>query len=176
VRGHRFQRRFIRPGPDRQCKGKGTAGSYFAFDPDPAAVQLDKFSGQCQSQTGPLLQFRRSRPGLLEFVKDAGLVLGRDTDAGIANGYPYFTLFALGADIDLAAIRCKLHGIGKQIDNDLLDHALVGFNGTHCRIQLELEGNAVASGAVVHHPQAILEDIRQRKLGPLQDHMPGFHF
>ncbi len=104
------------------------------------------------------------------------MIFRRDADAGITHRHPYFTIFSTRIHIDLTTIRCELHRVGKQVDNHLLDHALISLDNVNGWVNFKVEVDAVTIGAFVDHPRGILEHLSQREAGALQFHMPRFHF
>src|SRR5437773_11184047 len=69
----------------REREGERTAAPGRAVQPHAAAVQLDKALGEGQAEAGARGRLRRSRPSLVELLEHGLLVLGGDSDAGLAH-------------------------------------------------------------------------------------------
>ena len=70
------------------------------------------------------------RADLLEVVEDPGLVLGRDPDAGVVHLHDGAVGRRSGHHVDHAPGRRELHCVREQVDEHLLDPALVAV-GVH---------------------------------------------
>ena len=79
MRGSRRGRR------QRHVNAEGRAGAGRALDLDAAAHALDDAPGDREAEAGAAELARGAAVGLLEFAEDAGLLLGRDADAGVAH-------------------------------------------------------------------------------------------
>jgi len=74
---------------DRKCEREGAPLAEHAFDPDVPAMQLDKFLGKCQPETGSFPFLGGIGPHLPELFKYRLLMFGSDADARVADRYLY---------------------------------------------------------------------------------------
>ena len=95
-------------------------------------VQLGQGADQRQAQAGALRPLLGAA-GLFEGAAQAGQVLGRDADAGVGHDQLQVgaRMRAQGLDADGhgAAGGRELHGVGHQVQRDLLQGAAVGVDG-----------------------------------------------
>ena len=69
----------------RNGEGKGRTLAGFAFEPDAAAVQLDKTLGEGQTEAGALLLARIVAADLAEFFEYRLLIVRGDTYASVRD-------------------------------------------------------------------------------------------
>ena len=102
--------------PERRAVAGG------ALDHDRAAHALDDLVGNRQTQAGAAEFPRRRDVGLLEFQKDARLILQRDADAGIVHGdrYTFWLRRRLDDDRHAAALR-ELDRIAGEVEQHLAE-------------------------------------------------------
>src|SRR5262245_29374046 len=93
--------------------------------PDPPAVQLDEPSRERQPESGAThLPVRR--PDLAELLEDRVLILRRDPDASVADGYLHTAVGGRRPHVDPTALWRELDRVREQVQQHLLDFALVG--------------------------------------------------
>src|SRR5262245_20664459 len=109
----------------REAEGRALAGH--AFEADRPAVQLDEALGERKPETRPFGLAHLVTPDLLEFLEHQCLVLGRDPDAGVLDRDLDPAGVLLRAYVDPPAVGRELHGVGKEVEHDLLELALVGL-------------------------------------------------
>src|SRR5580700_10621798 len=113
-------------------------------------MELDELSRQRESEAGTFLFLGIVAAYLAELLKHRRLVLRRDADARITHRDDELIRVAARAHVDPAAVRREFDRVGQQVDQDLLEFALVGGNLAELCIDLLLERNAVALRALAH--------------------------
>src|SRR5436309_7666983 len=108
---------------DRQRERERAALAGKALHRKSATVQLDEPLGEREAEPGPFA--RTLAPDLTELLEDSRLILRRDADARVAYVDTHVIVLASDDDVDAPAVRCELHRIRKQVEQDLLDLALV---------------------------------------------------
>src|SRR5258708_13844435 len=73
-----------------------------------------------QAEAESALRAPARRVALLESLEDSGQDLGRDADAGIAHLDGDRVRLRARGDVDPAALRSELDGVGDQVRDDLL--------------------------------------------------------
>src|SRR6476646_3904603 len=106
-------------------------------------MQLDEFARQRETQSGAFLLVRVAASDLTELLEYRLLVLGGDADSRVMNGDDEPVDRAAGADPDLTAVRCELYRVRQQVEQDLLELALVCKDLAELRIGVEAERDAV---------------------------------
>src|SRR5882672_9451069 len=99
--------------------------THLALHPQAAAVELDELSRQREAETRALA-LARGVAHLAELLEDRLLVLWRDTDPGVGHGHLDGAIRGQRTHVDPAALRREFHGVGQQIQEHLLELALVG--------------------------------------------------
>jgi hypothetical protein len=156
-----------------QAESERASGANLAFDPEPAAVKLDELARERETESR---SFRSScaRPrGLLEFVEDPRLILRRDANASVAHRDPDLATAGRGGQVDLPSSGRELYRVGEQIEDDLLDLALVAIHHPDRRIDHERQANTVTGCPVAHHCQAVLQHLGQPEVAQVQLHSSG---
>src|SRR5437016_2207951 len=100
------------------------------FHPDPPAVKLDELSAQRQTKPRPF-RFLVGVADLTELLEDGLLVLQCDSDSAIHDGDLHHPADARRAHVDPPTLWRELHGVREQVQQDLLDLALVCTNLAH---------------------------------------------
>ena len=80
---------------------------------------------------------------LAKLLKDRGLFSGRNTDTGVADRDLSTIVYLVGCDADSPSLRSELHGIGKKIQKNLLDLALITDVFTKPLVHVNVQRNAV---------------------------------
>lgn len=106
-------------------------------------MELHELLRQCQPQSGPLNLVRIIRADLAELFKYFWLVFGRDPDPGIADGDFYCPVHPPGIDPDSAAFGRELHRVGQQVQEYLLDLALIPDIFAKPFVNVEINRDAV---------------------------------
>src|SRR5437763_2198840 len=111
--------------------------------------------------------------GLPELVEDDGSGLGRDADAGVADGDAEVGVGDLSADPH-AALAGELDGVGHQVGDHLLDAQRVAQHlvGTRAQVRDQLQALALGQGtqAQEHAPR----DVREIDGLGRHHHLAGF--
>src|SRR5688572_28299100 len=157
----------------RQGDGEGGAFAQSALEPHLAAVQLDEAPREGKAEPGPLRLASVVAPDLLELLEYRGVVLGRNTDAGVAHLDFNAPIQGFCGNADLAAVWRELHGIGQQVDHDLLELALVGLEAAQAPVDVERHLDAVALRTLAHQGHGVRQRARQVEAGELEVHAPG---
>ena len=119
-------------------EGERRALARFAFEPDASAVQLDELAREREAEARAFLLVRVVAADLAEFLEHRLLVLRRDADAGVADGdYEHLVRVAARDDVDAAAVGRELDRVGQQVEQDLLELALVGDDLAERRVDVE---------------------------------------
>src|SRR6516225_9213924 len=114
---------------DRQCECKGRAMARLRLDPDLAAVHLNDPLGDGQSQAGAALLAGDGVVGLLELLKQFGLIGSGDAGSGITDRYMECAVVRFGLDGDFASIG-ELDRIAYEIDENLRQAPTVAAAGS----------------------------------------------
>src|SRR4030095_8149654 len=109
----------------RQREGEGGPPARLALDPDLAAVQLDKLLREGQPEARPFLLACLVVANLAELLEDRRLVLGGNPDPRIADCDLDCSIREPGLEADPAPFRGELDRVGEEVEQDLLDLALV---------------------------------------------------
>src|SRR5206468_3068603 len=117
--------------------------THFALHPQAAALQLDELSRQREAETGALA-LARGVAYLAELLEDRVLVLWRDADPGVGDGYLDGAIRVERTHVDPAALGRELHGVGQQIQEHLLELALVGDDVLERLVDRQVEREPVA--------------------------------
>src|SRR5881397_2127556 len=103
---------------ERELEPEARAGAGIARESDAAAVGLDDAARDREAETGAG-EAALARLGPEELREDPRLVLGRDADALVPHLDPDGAVVECAADLDHAALRRVLDGIGEQVRVDL---------------------------------------------------------
>src|SRR5689334_6029789 len=108
---------------ERECERRALTG--LALDPDTPAVQLDELAREREAETGALVLLGVVRPDLAELFEHRVEIFRGNADAGIAHGDLDLAVQTLAAHLHAATLAREFHGVGEQIEQDLLDLALI---------------------------------------------------
>ena len=108
------------------------------LDPDLAAVHLNDAFRYGESQAGATFLLGDGIVGLLELLKQLGLVGSGNAGAGVTNRDMECAIVRLGLDGDFTCIG-KLDGITDEIDQNLRQTTSVAVPGWQFGGKLELE-------------------------------------
>jgi hypothetical protein len=118
-----------------------------------------------QAEAGAFLLPRIVAPHLAELLEDGRLVLGGDPDTAVGDGDFDRPIRQPGLDADPAPFRGELDRIGKEVEQDLLDLALVTYQLAQSRIQVQVQGDRVAGRPLPDEGDGILQGARQMERG-----------
>ena len=103
----------------RQAHGEAAAAVHRVFDPDLAAVDGDDLAHKRKAKA-VALGFMRAVP-LIEFVKNAGLILVGDALALVGDGEEHTAVFLDEAHAEQAAARAELDGVVDEVRPHVLE-------------------------------------------------------
>src|SRR3954451_24680831 len=110
----------------RQAELGGRSDVEHAVEDQLAAMQFDQRLGDRQTETGTLVAARQVIFNLFKRLQYFFQLLGRDPDPGILDRDQQIPLrIAAVIDNDTAARVGEFHGIGQQVEQDLLEFRLV---------------------------------------------------
>src|SRR6516164_478395 len=109
---------------NRKGERKCGALARLRLDPNPSAVHLNDPLGDGQSQAGAALLARDRIVGLLELMKQLGLVRSGDARAGVADRDMECAIVRFGLDGNFAGIG-ELNGVADKIDQNLRQSSAV---------------------------------------------------
>src|SRR5262245_2251035 len=104
---------------------KRRSATHLALDPQATAVELHKLSRQREAQTRALA-LPLGVAYLAELLEDRLLVRWRDADAGVDDRHLDSAVRGQRAHVDPATLGREFHCVGQQIQEHLLELALVG--------------------------------------------------
>ena len=120
-------------------------------------MQLHEALREGEPKAGPLARSFRIAADLAEFLEDPLLILRGYPDAGVANGHGGRAVLARRGHVHASAVRCELHGVRKQVVDDLLDFALVASDLLEALPEIDGDSDVVTAGALTHHRDAVLQ-------------------
>src|SRR6266850_6062548 len=118
-------------------------------------MQFHKLLGQCQPEASPFFLVRIVAPDLAKFLEDRCLVLLSDPDASVSYGNLHRAVGLVGSKLDPSPLRCELHRIGKEIEKNLFDLALVADEIAKTLVYGEVQCYSMADGALAHERPGI---------------------
>ena len=113
-------------------------------------MQLDDVSHDGEAEPEPAVSAADRRLALSESVEDERKELAANALARVADRDPRHRVAALEPDIDAAARRRELDGVGEEVPDHLLQAAVIGRHGSEGRIQTRLQPNAFGIGGRLH--------------------------
>ena len=140
----------VRGGEGKVDGEDGSAALARALSIDVAAVQLDDVSHDGEAEPEPAVSAADRRLALSESVEDERKELAANALARVADRDPRHRVAALEPDIDAAARRRELDGVGEEVPDHLLQAAVIGRHGAEGRIQTRLQPNAFGIGGRLH--------------------------
>ena len=90
-----------------------------------SSMQFHKLLGQCQPKSSPFFLVSIVAPYLAKFLEDRCLIIRGDPDPGVSDRDLDSAIDLPGANSDPSSLRSELHGVGKKVEKDLFDLALV---------------------------------------------------
>jgi hypothetical protein len=161
--------------PNRQREGERGSLAHLALDPDPSTMQLHELLGQGQAEPRALLLAGVLTPHLAELLEDRRLILGRDPDSGVADGDGDHAIGRRDGEADSAPLRGELHGIGQEVQQDLLHLPLVRDNVADLRVDMLSERDPVPGCTLPHQGQRVVQGRGQMELPQFQLEPAGLH-
>src|SRR4030095_3132101 len=156
-------------GPRREAERERRSVTDLALHPQAAAVELDKLAGEGEAQTRALT-LALGLPDLADLLEDRLLILGRDADAGVGDRHLDGAVRGYCPHGDPPALRGELHGVGEEVEEHLLDLALVGDDVLERLVDRELEREIVAGGPFAYQRERVLESHSEIERPELQLH------
>src|SRR5262249_29795553 len=144
----------------RQRERKARALPYLALHPDAAPVQLDELPRQGQAKARPSHLLVRC-PHLTKLLEDRLLILWRDANAGIGHGYLYQPLLHFREHVYAAALGGELERVGEQVQEHLLDLALIPLDRAHAILDRPSKRDVAARCPLAHESQRVVDGARQ---------------
>ena len=167
------------------CSGRGSVAALrrhrerehravpeLACHPDPSAVQLDELPAQREAEPRPLRLLVRT-PYLPELLEDDLVMLGRDPDAAVGHRDLRDAIHTRRAHLHASALRRELHRVREEVEQHLLDLALVGADGSHAVVDLACERDPSPTRPFTHEQQRVVHRRRQLELRDVQLHASG---
>ena len=124
---------------------------------------------QRQAEPGAFTLLSVVPPDLAELLEDSRLILGRDPDAGVADGDFGIVACPNRADLDPSPVRGELHRVGEEVEEDLADLAFVGDELAQCIVSRHAEGDPVAADESLGEMVADERKVRQILLNLLSN-------
>ena len=118
------------------------------------------------------------RVGLHERLEEPADLVRRDADAGVGDGKLQSrgpAVVARGANGDADAALCgELHGVARQVHEDLAEARRVGVDRLGERVLIiDLEAQLLLAGPHLHHRQGIVDDLLERAVRLCQRQLLG---
>src|SRR5215468_2608011 len=112
---------------------------------------------------------------LAKFLKNPCLVFRGDADAGVTDGDFYSAVGLPGINSNPSALRGELHRVGKQIEQYLLDLALIADIIAKALIHINVKLDAMLGGALAHKSARVVYCQGEIKRSQLKLHAASFH-
>ena len=103
---------------NREREGKCRAPANLRLDPDSASVHLNDALRYSEPQAGAAFLASNGIVGLLELLKQVGLIGGGDAGTGVTDRHMECAFICFGLDGDFAGVG-ELDGIADEIYEDL---------------------------------------------------------
>src|SRR5690606_6366630 len=128
--------------------------------------------GERQAEAGSLVFAPERAVDLTErLARDPDLVLGH-ADAAVADADPQEPAFSdRGEHLDLAAGRRKFDGIGQQVHQYLLQHALVGPNDADLLADILRKAHVPFDRALTQEANAPFDAVPRMDLVEVEHHL-----
>ena len=146
-----------------------------ALDLDPPTVQFHELLGQGQAESRALLGTGVVPADLSELLEDGRLVLGRDSDPRVGDGDGEHAFGRPRGEANPAALRGELHGVGQEVQQDLLHLPLVGDHVLEPLVHGLAERDPVPGCPLPHQGQGIVQGGGQMEPIELQLEPSGLH-
>src|SRR5438067_2671612 len=157
---------------DRKREHEAAPMPGLAFDPDAPSVQFDETLRERESEAGALaLPYADVR--LLELLEDPFLVVCRDTGPGVRHRDQHLSVLPRRRDDDASAPRRELDRVREQVEDDLLDAALVTVDKIDVGCELERDEYLVLRRPLPHHHHAALQRLAEREGRAFEFDLPG---
>src|SRR6476620_4157971 len=166
----------------RQNKYKGRTFAGNACDANRPAVQLCEALGKREPEAGAFGLAQMVTARLTEFLEHERQLVGGDADAGVDDGdlrrdarVAIRYRQQASAQRHAATRGGELDGVREQVDDDLLDLALVGHPFAQRVVHFQSEAQVVPAGALAHQCQRVLEQLSEIEARQLQFHAAGLN-
>src|SRR4029453_8130313 len=114
-------------------------------------------------------------PHLAEFLEYLRLILRGDPDAGVTDRNLYRTVCLPGLNSNPSFLRGELHCVGKQIEKNLFDLALIADEVAKTLVNGNVKIDAVLGGSLTHKGARVIDCQGEIKRSQLQLHPPSLH-
>src|SRR5215510_216857 len=109
---------------------------------------------------------------LAKFLEDLCLVLRRNPDPGVTDRNLHCTIDFPCINFDPSSLRGELHGVGEQIQKDLLDLALVADEIAKTLVHIYVKCNTVLCGSFPHESACVVDCQGKIERSNLKLHPP----
>src|SRR6476646_2413597 len=145
----------------RQREREHRAFAWRAVDANRTAVELDKPAGQCKPESRTFLLARVLPTHLAELLEHR-FVIGRgDADTGVLDGNLHGVTHDTRPHVDASTVGRELDGIGQQVQQDLLQLALVGYDALESGLDMNVESDRVLLRALANQRERVADRRRQ---------------
>src|SRR6266498_2559905 len=150
----------LRFDPHRQREIERRALARLGFHPDPPAVHLDNLLGDRQAEAGSALLARDRAVGLLELLKNLGLIGYGNTGTRVAYRNREGPIRCRCPDRHLALVG-ELDGVPDEVEQDLGEPPSVSATGRKIRRDLGLEGQPLLGGTWLYRRHNPMHHVGQ---------------
>src|SRR5437016_860371 len=157
-----------------QPEAERRALARFALDPDASTVQLDEFLGERKPEARTLVLARGLGADLAELLEDGLLVFAGDPDARVHYGDLDRAVGERGLELNPPPGGRELHSVGEEVEQHLLDLALVADQAADPVVHGQVEGDSMAGGTLPHEGRRVLESGGEIEGGQLELHPASF--
>src|SRR5262249_12461962 len=113
---------------------------------------------------------------LAKFLKNLCLVLRRDPDPCVADRNFHRAISLPGVNSDPSALRGELYCVGKKVEKNLFDLALITDKIPKSLVNCNVEVDAVLGSPLANKGACVVDSQREVKRSNLQLHPPGLDF
>jgi hypothetical protein len=136
-------------------------------------VELDDVLHERQTKTKAPVKAGRRAVFLPECFEDVGQDVRADAGARISDDQVHIQTGPHQRDVDMSARRGELHGIRKQIPNDLMQPIRRSLNGQHVGFYDNGNSNPLRSSCGTNGLHGVLDDAREIAPFERQSHAAG---
>src|SRR5690349_22560268 len=94
---------------------------------------------------------------LAKLLEDRRLFSERNTDTGVTDRDLRTTFCLIGGDADSPSFGGELHGVGKKIEKNLFDLALIPDVFPKPLVNIEIQGNPVLDGPLAYKCPCVVD-------------------
>src|SRR5689334_15348964 len=137
-------------------------------------MRLDEALDDGKSEAGALVGRGDVVPALAEILEHPLLIVGRNSHARIGNAETYAAVGS-GACEDRhdTALRCEFYRVGEEVEENLLDRALVAIDQRQVCLHLLAELAAGRLCARAHHGAGVHDGGAQIEVALVESPAPG---